>query len=152
MILLQKEELLAHADSIIHDETQLHRSTLDLTVGSIERLTAAGSLDFGGSEFKRAEGELREPVKRNPDDSYGWWSLEQGSYRVHFNESFKSNDDLIYLITAHSHLSRAGVQMNSQVLEGGNLPEKCTADLYVGELGINIKENARIATVTVLGA
>jgi len=64
MKLLSIDELIHHAQSVIHEDTQRHSHHLDLTVSSVYKFTKPGELDFGGSEFKVADTEIIEPVKK----------------------------------------------------------------------------------------
>lgn len=65
MKFLQAEKLSESISGIIHEDTQLHADHIDLTVAEVHRITGAGSLDFGGSEFKPATTEKLDPKKQN---------------------------------------------------------------------------------------
>ncbi|NBC64379.1 MAG: dCTP deaminase, partial [Bacteroidetes bacterium] len=86
MNLLPSDNILNLTENIIHKDIQLHEQHLDFTVAEVHRLTGAGSLDFGGSEFTPAKSEIIDPKKRNPNDSYGWWDLKIDTYKAVFNE------------------------------------------------------------------
>lgn len=135
---------------LLHLDTQEFPFGIDLTVAEIHQLTGPGSLDFGGSEFAEAPSELLEPVKRNPDDDYGWWPLEQGTYLIRYNEGVELDEDEIGLVQAHPRLMRAGAHHPSFTVYGEE------NDLYtllsVGTSGCNIKENSRVSRLLILGS
>lgn len=147
MKLLPSKDILYSTKNIIHENTQLHKQHLDLTVCEIHRLTGAGSLDFGGSEFTPAESKSIDPEKENSNDSYGWWDLKNDTYKAVFNESFEIPENTIALITPHSHAEKTGMIINTLFIT----PDDNLKDLYicfhVPVAGCKIKENARIATL-----
>lgn len=100
-----------------------------------------GSLDFGGNEFKKSE--LKEIIaeKNSEDDKYGWWNLKQGMYLVEFNEKLMEKYAILQSIP---RLLQTGCYLPMQIIEKNN---KIQSLLTVGLQGVNIKENARIATV-----
>jgi hypothetical protein len=146
---LSGEGILKHVDGIIHEDTQVQDDRLDLTVKSIYHLRSAGRLDFGGSEFESAATEKISPVKESIDDDYGWWKLEEGSYRLVFNEDIADalNAGTPFLLP-HTHLIQAGALLESTVPDPVNPQVHPT--LSVGPHGIHIKENARIASLVIL--
>jgi hypothetical protein len=148
MILLQSDELDNHLQSIIHRDTQQHKSHFDLTVAEIHRFTKAGSLDFGGSEFEPAGKELLDPQKNDGDD-YGWWHLAKGTYQATMNEQIKDTEDTIAVIAPHPHALEAGLIANTQ-LPSDNGRQLLTMNFSVPQIGCNIKENARIAELYLL--
>ena len=143
MKLLTSKYLSNHITNIIHAETQQHEQCIDLTVDSIKKLTRPGSLDFGGSEFEPAGMEAIQPKKRNEDDDYGWWELESGSYRVLCNEKLSMSDGMLLLIVPHKHAQKAGIIINTQTVQSSGT---ISLTVQVPEAGVNIKENARVAT------
>ncbi|MDX1636755.1 MAG: hypothetical protein R3281_02215 [Balneolaceae bacterium] len=150
MFLIQSEELLEHVDQIIHRDTQLHTFCIDLTVSEIHRYTAGGALDFGGSEYVPASTEPIQPQKRQADDDYGWWNLTEGAYRAYFNEKLQNVADTLSIISPHDHASKAGIIMSGDHITSDEPHGQVAVDIRVPSVGVQIKENARLATLHIL--
>lgn len=149
MFFLKSDELRNHINSIIHQETQQHITHFDLTVSSIHKYTKAGSLDFGGSEFKPAEKEIIKPQKNKGDD-YGWWNLPQGHYQATMNETIKETEDTIAFIGLHDHARRSGIISNASLHTTKRSINPITVNFTTPGPGCNIKENARLAVLYLL--
>jgi hypothetical protein len=134
-------------DGIIHWDTQQAPRGADLTVGQVYRLTGPGQLDFGGSEFARASREQLSPEKANPDDSYGWWRLNAGTYIVHYNETLRLKADQHAHLAPLERLLQAGASHPTLMLEDPSGPLEHL--LTVGSAGCHLKENCRISRLTV---
>lgn len=150
MILLKSDELSDHLDSIIHQETQQHKNHYDLTVNEIHKVTEAGSLDFGGSEFQPADTQRIDPQKKDEDDDYGWWHLPKGTYKAVMNETLKEFEDTIALLSPHAHAQQAGIITNNVILSSEEEGHSITVNFTVPKAGCNIKENARFAVLYLL--
>lgn len=150
MNLLSSDDILDLTNNIIHEDTQLHPQHLDLTVAEVHRLTEAGSLDFGGSEFTSAGSEPMEAQKRNANDSYGWWDLKIDTYKAVFNESVEVPENTFAVITPHSHAEKAGIIINTLFISPEDDLEDLNMYFHVPVAGCKIKENARIATLRFL--
>lgn len=135
---------------IIHQDTQLHQQSVDLSISEIYRYTEAASLDFGGSEFKAAGTEQINPVKRSKEDDYGWWTLEEGIYKAVFNESLNKPEDSLVIISPHAHANAAGLAVNTQLFSDIGRMEPLFVNFRVPTAGCNIKENARFAVLHVI--
>lgn len=151
MSFLAFDELKRKVSNLIHEDTQRHDHHLDLTVAEVHRINGAGSLDFGGSEFKPATTEKLKPEKQKADDDYGWWKLQQGPYKVIFNESVKVEDSTAALISAHPHARQSGLISDSYVLSDNN-SEVISMNVTVSEAGCNIKENARLGELRLISS
>jgi len=151
MILLQSDELLNHLESIIHQDTQQHENHFDLTISKIHKIQEAGSLDFGGSEFQAATKSVIEPRKKNDEDDYGWWHLPKGHYQATMNEELKEFEDTIALLAPHTHARQAGILSNTLILSSEEEGDTITMNFHVPEAGCNIKENARFASLYLIG-
>jgi len=134
-------------DDLVHLDTQSAPRGIDLTVTAVFRLTSAGSLDFGGSEFEKADRERLEPEKAQPDDDYGWWELRAGTYTLRYNESVAEEEAL--LVTPHRRLLDTGAHHASFQVQEPTDPLETV--LAVPERGVRIKENARVSRVALLG-
>lgn len=150
MKLIQADKLSKYIGSIIHQDTQQHSTHFDLTVSKIHRIVEAGSLDFGGGEFKPATKSAVEPQKNEGDD-YGWWHLPMGTYQATMNEELREVADGIVLLAPHPHTQQAGIVANTSFIsdnKGDHRP--ITVNFRVPEAGCNIKENARFAVLYLL--
>lgn len=140
MRILSGEETTNHLKNIIHPETQIRDSGMDLTVGKIYEVKGKGKIDFGGDEREDEEIEEIEPILRDPDDDYGWWELKPGTYLLEYNEDIDSS--MLGLLQPLTRLTRnAATHPSRLVLELGLTP------LHVGSNGISIKENSRISRI-----
>jgi deoxycytidine triphosphate deaminase len=147
MNLYTSDQLVKYVQNITHQDTQLHEHSIDLSVDSIYRFTRAGSLDFGGSEFKPADTKIIEPQKVNSDDDYGWWKLKSGHYKAVFNEQISLNEDMFAIITPHDHARQAGLSANTALITQ-DTPSFLTFSIPEG--GCDIKENARLAAAFII--
>lgn len=148
MHLLSGDETRAHLDGLVHLETQRADYGLDLTAGTVYRATGGGQLDFGGSEFKSAPREQIDPERADPDDDYGWWTLEAGTYIVRYNETPALNADHWAQVTPHPRLLQAGLHHPAFVVENGS--DSLVTPLFVGPTGGRLKENCRISRLIVI--
>lgn len=148
MKILNSGDFIENVSNVIHEDTQLHEYSVDLTVEEIHSFTGAGSLDFGGSEFESAAIEQVDTVRKNKDDKYGWWKLEGGMYRVYFNEGVEFSEDQILVLNLHEHARSAGLIASEQFLSENE--GDFFLNIQVPEAGCNIKENARIAVLHVI--
>ncbi|MFO8133485.1 MAG: dCTP deaminase [Thermoplasmatota archaeon] len=126
-------------EGAIHEETQVHEARVDLTAARIWRPAGRGELDFGGSEYRAAPVEEIPAEKRHPGDDYGWWTLDSGVYRVGFNERLTAGRAVLQSLP---RLLDAGAFVPARMAEAGG---EITALLVVGDSGLAVKENARLA-------
>ncbi|MBS3735822.1 MAG: dCTP deaminase [Candidatus Bipolaricaulota bacterium] len=139
------KELEGYVDGIIHEETQLANTGIDLTVDSVRKPTSPTDLDFGGSEEKLGDLDPVEPAKRSPEDDYGWWNLEGGIYIIEFNEEINVSEGLGLVVPLNRMTS--GGSFHPPLIFQGDLRESPV--LHVSSSGLNIKENARISRLMV---
>jgi len=144
-VLLSGKKVKKYVNGIIHEETQLVEKGVDLTVDSIARPAAATDLDFGGGEEKFGEPEKINPEKRNEDDKYGWWNLEEGIYIIEFNEEIDVAEAMGTVVPL-ARLTRGGSFHGTTVFSG---PLENNPVLSVSPAGLNLKENARISRLLV---
>lgn len=150
MFLLKSEEILEHLSNLIHRDTQQQKLHIDLTVAEIHRITKAGSLDFGGSEFEPVQSVRLEPEKKSPNDDYGWWQLSKGTYRAMFNETLEIPEEIISVVSLHDHALGAGLIGSNRLITGQEKISRITLNFVVPEAGCNIKENARFSMLHML--
>lgn len=146
MTFLPLKNWFVNISNVIHADTQEHEDHFDLTVNEIHTMKGPGSLDFGGSEFEAAQHERITPKRMNPEDSYGWWELEQGQYKVIFNEGL-TDQEYSAVISAHDHARAAGLISSTVIISPDEDTNQLSLNIAVPEGGCNIKENARIATL-----
>lgn len=152
MRLLSADETHARLDGVVHFDTQQSaaRDGLDLTAAALFAFTAPGRLDFGGDEEVHAERRRLDPEKADPDDDYGWWDLDAGTYAVRFNEAVELASGQVALLAPHERLLQAGAQHSVCWLRAPReASEALEAVLTVGAAGLHVKENARLSTLLV---
>lgn len=147
MPVLDAEASRAHVDHLIHLDTQRADSGLDLTVDAVFKVTGAGRLDFGGSEFQPVACEERAPQLADPDDEYGWWKLERGSYVIRYNKALSLEQGQRAQVFPHQRLLQAGATHAAFVADGGDGPME--ALLTVGDAGCHLKENSRVSRLLI---
>ncbi|MFW6435840.1 MAG: dCTP deaminase [Halovenus sp.] len=126
---------------IVHEPTQTEGRGFDLTVAEIHEITEPGRVDFGGGELEAAGTEPHDSEKRNDEDEYEWWHLDEGQYLVEYNESLTSADLSFVLQTRDELLARGAFHPTLHVTELPRVP------LSVGGAGLRLKENARVSTL-----
>lgn len=126
-------------DALIHEETQVHDGGIDLTVDTVETIDEPAHIDFGGSELQLPGTTLLDPEKRHPEDDYGWWSLEPGTYLLSFNETIR--DPPIFI------QPREVLMVSGAIHPTGWVYELDQITLTVAATGLELKENARTTTV-----
>jgi hypothetical protein len=128
-------------EDVLHEDTQFVGETVHLTVDVVERIVEPGRVDFGGGELEEARTQEVPAAKRNPDDDYGWWTLEPGTYRVTYNESLRARDEPVRLETRPALLERGALHPTVTVRVLPRIP------LQVGGAGLKLKENARVTVL-----
>jgi len=138
-MLLDNEKIMENMDNILHKETQRQKNHIDLTVTKIFHVIDRGSLDFGGSEYIESNIEELFAEKKSEDDKYGWWHLDHGTYLIEFNEKLIKEFGIIQSLP---RLMKTGCFLPMQIVHPSS---KMISLLRVGEHGVDIKENARVA-------
>lgn len=150
MALAPSKDLIENFNNLVHQETQLQENCLDLTISEIYEFSDAGSMDFGGDEFKPATTNKLDPVKKNSDDLYGWWNLAGGIYLAICNESIKPMDNNSVFIIPHQHARDAGLMINTVIVEGDHSGSGIRIPIQIPGVGCKIKENARFASAYIV--
>jgi hypothetical protein len=145
--MLSADDVAQHLDGLVHLDTQRAPTGIDLTLGAVYRTTGPGSLDFGGGEFDEAACEKLAPVRQNPDDDYGWWLLDGGTYVVTFNESLRLADGQRAVLRPLERTVLAGAHHPAMRLTGDRDPMRTL--LTVPSVGCRLKENARLTRIEV---
>lgn len=136
------DALAEQLDGLVHLETQRAPNGIDLTVHAIHRPTGPGQLDFGGGEFASVPREPLSPVLNDPEDDYGWWTLERGTYIVEYNESLALTEGQQARLYPLERTLRAGAHHGTFHLDDGRDPMETL--LTVGRMGCRLKENCRL--------
>lgn len=141
-------EVADRIQNLIHKDTQTGKDKVYLTAKQIYFLDKKGSLDFGGSELNLAERKPLLPKKRLPEDKYGWWSLNQGTYLIEFNEQIDLREKEIAILQPREELLQNCCFHPLRIIT----PEEKLSfiPLNVGCQGIDIKQNARISTLRIV--
>jgi hypothetical protein len=137
---MSDHDLVTAVDGLLHEGTQVHENGIDLTVDEVYVVDEAGRVDFGGGELEPAGTRPHGTRKRNPDDDYGWWHLDGGTYLIAYNESL-STDRPLLLQTREAVLERGAAHPTRVVTSLPRLP------LSVSDGGLSLKENARVSTL-----
>ncbi|AZH24144.1 dCTP deaminase/dUTPase family protein [Haloplanus aerogenes] len=133
-------DLLTAVDGLLHEETQVHDTGIDLTVSEVSVVDEAGRVDFGGGELEPARMRSHETRKRRPEDDYEWWHLDSGTYLLTYNESLATDRPLL-LQTREAVLERGASHPTRVVTSLPRMP------LSVSDGGLYLKENARVSTL-----
>ena len=141
-------EVVHRIKNFIHKDTQIGEDKVYLTVKQIYSLDKKGSLDFGGSELNLAKRKLLLPKKKLTGDKYGWWSLNQGTYLVEFNEQIELREKEIAILESREELLHNCSFHPLRIIT----PEEKLSfiPLNVGSQGIDIKQNARISVLRIV--
>lgn len=131
-------ELTDAVTDLVHDDTQVTDAGIDLTLDTVAHIQEPAQLDFGDNELTTPTTRQIDPDRRHPDDDYGWWELDAGTYLITHNESLDT-DTPIHLEPRTALTTRGATHPTLDVTTLDPLP------LTTG--GIHLKENARISTV-----
>lgn len=136
--------LADRVDGLLHEPTQVHEDRVDLSLAGVARVREPGAIDFGGGELAAAETVPLEPERRDPTDDYGWWELQPGTYLVECNESVSGP---VRVEPRPALVARGGSLPTVTVRELPTLPLRVPEPTGTSEVGLALKENARIVSV-----
>ncbi|MCW4048494.1 MAG: deoxyuridine 5'-triphosphate nucleotidohydrolase [Candidatus Bathyarchaeota archaeon] len=120
-------------------DKQLQPSGFDISLQSIEAFKGGGAVDFSNKERVIAETQPLKP------DNEGWYHLEQGCYKVVYNEAVKMPTDVAALARTRSTLLRNGASVGTAVWDPGYQGRSSSLLVVHNPAGIRLKKNARIA-------
>jgi len=133
--------LHGYVDGLVHEPTQVHDGVVDLTVADVHHVTEPGRVDFGGGELDAAETTPLDTEHRDPDDDYGWWTLDHGTFLLEYNETIAPPEgERLVVQTRDAVLARGAYHPTLRLRDLDRVP------VTVGD-GIRLKENARVSTV-----
>lgn len=145
--MLPADTVAEHLDGLVHLDTQRAPNGIDLTVDRVYRTTGHGQLDFGGSEFQAAPYERLTPVCKDPEDDYGWWTLEEGAYVIQYNESVRLEASHQAVVTPLERTLQAGAHHGTFVVDDHRDPLETL--LVVSRMGCRLKENCRVSRLVI---
>jgi deoxycytidine triphosphate deaminase len=134
--------------NMIHEKTQVHAKSVDLTMKAVSRIATTSSIDFGGSEFAPGDRVTLMPKKMDPSDKYGWWLLAAGEFLIEYNECLSLPPRHIAIIQPHQRLIEAGATHETRLI--AEPTERLMSLVQVCQADVRIKENARISELIVL--
>ncbi len=145
MALLSRNELrelidgnIPLVENMIDTDVQLQPNSVELTLKNIEAYNNAGAVDFDNSE---RETPITEPVEFNDGD---WAHLEQGVYKITFNEIVNIPLDLAAIARPRSSLLRCGASIGTAVWDSGYRGRSESMLVVHNPHGFNLKRNARV--------
>jgi len=139
--LIEKEKLI---EGFISLDNQLTPNGFDITVESVSSFAAPGALDFSNKERILPQTKVLIPYKKNPEDSYGWWNLAPGGYKIRTNECINLPNNIAALAFSRTSLLRMGAFTQNGVWDAGF---RGKGEFILGvenPFGIELKQNARI--------
>ncbi len=139
------DQIAERIEDLVYQDTQSQGLRFDLTVNRIFHLTGPGKLDFGGSEFERADRTEVKSRKKDPDDDYGWWILDEGTYVIEYNETVDPDPGQVAMVFPLERLLQTGASHPAFIVE--NRLEHPETQLAVGAGGCHLKENCRVSGV-----
>jgi dUTP pyrophosphatase len=149
-MVLNREELarLISEDDLISKyvdlHTQLTPNGFDLTAARMYAFAADGALDFSNKERLLPDCTELLAGKLKPDDAFGWWQLDQGTYKVVTNEIVDLPKDIIAMAYPRSSLLRMGAFTQTAVWDAGFRGTSEFILVVNNPAGIRIKQNARL--------
>ncbi len=126
-------------------DVQLTPNGFDLTAAGLYAFDSAGALDFSNKERLAPETRLLAPEKKKPQDTFGWWALEQGVYKIKTNETVSIPKDLVAVSFPRSSLLRMGIFTHTGVWDAGFQGKSEFVLVVQNPFGCRIKQNARVA-------
>lgn len=134
--------------NLIHKDTQIEQDKVYLTVKQIYLLGEKGRLDFSGKELSVAKRKSISPEKKLPEDKYGWWKLNQGTYLIEFNERVNLNEEEVAILQPREELLQNCCFHPFLILTSKD--KISPIPLSVGCRGMEIKQNARVSVLRII--
>lgn len=148
MQLLTGEAIKKAIAHFTYEKKQVTEQHVDLTLKSVARLRRPGRVDFGGSEFTKAEQKVLAPEKKSSEDEYGWWDLAPGAYLITLNESIEPGAGTLGILQPSERITVNGAYHLVTLIT--EKKEELQLLLLVSPPGIALKENARISKLTII--
>lgn len=140
--LIKKEKLV---EGYIDLKTQLTPNGFDLTCAQVFEFDTQGQVDFSNKERLIPEGRELLAQKESSTDSFGWWDLPKGTYKVKTNESVNLPNDIVAFGFSRTSLLRSGVFTQHGVWDAGFRGRSEFVLVVENPFGLRLKQNARVA-------
>ena len=145
MALLSKNRLL----ELLHSEPplvegmkdvsiQVQPNGIELTLKEIHSIKGMGTVDFDNSERVIPESI---PLQFQPD---GWIELEEGIYKILFNEIVNIPKDTAALATPRSSVIRCGATLETAVWDAGYRGRSECLLVVFNKDGLRLQKDARV--------
>ncbi len=131
-------------ENYIELDKQLTPNGFDLTVAAVFKFDSQGALDFSNKERVLPAGSEVLAQKQKPEDKFGWWILEKGTYKIKTNEIVNLPNDLIAFAFSRSSLLRMGAFIQNAVWDAGFSGRSEFILVVDNPHGLRLKQNARI--------
>lgn len=124
-------------EGMINPAQQIQVNGVDLTLAQVERFTGPGQVDFDNSERKL-------PTTENVSLKDGWFTLNQGVYKIKFNEVVHLPTNFMAIGRPRSTLLRCGASVATAAWDGGYEGRSESLLVVHNPLGIKLKQNAKV--------
>lgn len=125
-------------ENTIDTQTQLQPNSVELTLKGIENFSSAGAVDFDNSER-----ETPSTIPIDFDES-GWAHLDQGVYKITFNEIVDIPLNLAAIARPRSTLLRCGANIGTAVWDSGYRGRSESMLVVHNPHGFRLKKDARV--------
>ncbi len=125
-------------EGMVSPELQMQENGIELTVREVSRWTGAGSIALTNEERRLAE---CSPVHFDDD---GWVFLEQGTYKILYNEIVNLPMNVVAIGRPRSSLLRCGATVASAVWDAGYSGRGEGLLIVTNPNGLRLKRDARV--------
>ena len=125
-------------EKMVSPELQMQENGIELTVREVSRWIKEGSIALSNEERRLAE---CSPVRFDGD---GWVFLEQGSYKILYNEIVNLPMNVIAIGRPRSSLLRCGATVASAVWDAGYSGRGEGLLIVTNPHGLRLKRDARV--------
>ncbi len=141
---LSRSRLRELVREMIDPDLQIQPNGVDLTLRAVEQIIDSGAIGFENKDRK-----ISRSVRLEFDED-GWIKLEQGIYKVIFNEVVQIPHDCMAIGLPRSSLLRCGVTIETAVWDAGYMGRSEALLLVMNPAGFRMKKNARILQLVFL--
>ena len=134
--LIEEQQLIT---DYIDLDKQLQPSGFDISLQEIQRHTGPGAVDFSN---KNRVISNTEPMKPN---SEGWYHLEEGCYKIIYNEVVKMPLNIVAIARTRSTLLRNAATIQTAVWDPGYQGRSSSLLVVHNPHGIKLQKDARVA-------
>ncbi len=125
-------------ECLIDTETQVQINGLELSLCAVETFVDKGVIGFHNQERILSKTNAISP------DSDGWFLLQQGQYKIIFNEIVNIPKDMMAIARPRSSLLRCGVSVETAVWDSGYSGRSEALLLVHNSYGFQVKKDARL--------